>query len=149
MIGLRSAMFALAMSCLCLSPFAHASDAIGFVRVLKGEAYQSDHGKVVQLTPNMAVGQGTQITTHAGASVGIIFKDNTVIALGPDSVFSIQNYAYSPEQAAYAFGATLNKGTLAYSSGAIAERNPMGVTLKTPNGDVSVRGNQFAVKVDE
>jgi len=148
MINIHICVLALAVGSACVMPVAQAAETIGYVRILNGDAYEYDQGNQTQVTPNMPVKPGTEIKTGAGASVGTIFTDNTVIALGPDSVFSVRNYAYSPEKATYAFAATLDKGTLAYTAGAIAQGNPMGVTVGTPTGGISVRGNQFAVKVD-
>jgi hypothetical protein len=126
-----------------------AADTIGYIRVIKGDAYLTQNGKDTKAAMDSPVTQGSLIKTDVGASLGITFKDNTVMALGPATEISIDDYAYSPRQGSFKLDATLSKGTLAYLSGAIAKQNPDGVMLKTPTGKVGVRGSHFAIKVDE
>lgn len=150
MLNLRASVLALA----CFGLFMHglsadAADTIGYVRVIQGDAYVVQAGQETKAALDTPVTEGSLIRTGAGASLGITFKDNTVMALGPATEISVDNYLYSPRQGHFKLDATLNKGTLAYLSGAIAKQNPDGVMLKTPTGAIGVRGSHFAIKVDD
>ncbi|MDD5365291.1 MAG: FecR family protein [Gallionellaceae bacterium] len=150
MLNLRAPVFVLAsLGLFMLGDYAVAAEAIGYVRVLRGDAKLVQAGQETQAAMAAPVTQGSLIRTGPGASLGIIFKDNTVMALGPATEISIDNYLYSPSQGRFKLDATLSKGTLAYLSGAIAKQNPEGVLLKTPTGAIGVRGSHFAIKVDD
>ena len=128
---------------------AGAAETIGYVRVIQGDAYLVQAGQQSKAALDAPVTQGSLIRTGPGAALGITFKDNTVMALGPATELSVDDYLYSPRQGRFKLAATLNKGTLAYLSGAIAKQNPDGVRLKTPTGAIGVRGSHFAIKVDD
>ncbi|TCJ11798.1 hypothetical protein EZJ19_14165 [Parasulfuritortus cantonensis] len=125
-----------------------AADVAGYVRALHGDAYLTVDGQRSPAAADAPVSAGTRIETGSGASLGIVFKDNTVLSVGPGSALSLVDYAYAPSHGEFKLDATLEKGTLAYLAGAIAKQNPGGVMLKTPTGSVGVRGSHFAIKVD-
>ncbi|NTV97052.1 MAG: hypothetical protein HGA75_16835 [Thiobacillus sp.] len=126
-----------------------ADGTIGYVRVLKGDAYLTQNGQQAKATQDAALLRGSRIRTEAGASLGLVLLDNTVMALGPGSELSLDEFLYSPGQNRFVLDAALKRGTLSYLAGAIAQHNPGGVTVKTPTGSVGVRGSHFAIKVDD
>jgi hypothetical protein len=79
--------------------------------------------------------------------MGITLKDATVISLGPETEFSIDDYAYAPAKNKLKLGSRLTKGSLNYVSGVIAKLQPEAVKIKTPTGTIGVRGTKFVVKV--
>ena len=80
--------------------------------------------------------------------MGITLKDATVISLGPETEFAIDEYAYAPAKNKLKFGSRITKGSLNYVSGVIAKLKPEAVKVKTPTGTIGVRGTKFAVKVE-
>lgn len=133
-----------------LSTFALADDAVvGYVKTVKGEAYVVSAGKPVKAAVGTPVQAGSVLKTGAQASLGVTFKDNTVMSFGPDTVLTVDEYIYAPNQGSVKLGASLAKGTLAYLSGAIAKIKPDAVTVKTPTGTIGVRGTHFVVKVED
>ena len=80
--------------------------------------------------------------------MGITLKDATVISLGPETEFAIDEYVYAPAQNKLKLGSRITKGSLNYVSGVIAKLQPDAVTVTTPSGTIGVRGTQFAVKVE-
>lgn len=140
---------ALAPLLFCLALPAWAADPpIGFVKTVKGEATVVTQGKAVTAAPGTPIMTGSVLKTGANASLGVTFKDNTVMSFGPDTELTVDEYLYSPNKGRLRLGASLLKGTLAYLSGAIAKIKPDAVTVKTPTGTIGVRGTHFVVRVE-
>lgn len=127
------------------------SDAstIGYVKTVKGDAMVISGGNQVKAEVGTPVMNGSKLKTGTNASMGVTFKDNTVMSFGPNTELTVDEYVYSPNKGKLKLGATMAKGTLAYLSGAIAKIKPDAVTVKTPTGTIGVRGTHFVLKVDE
>ena len=123
--------------------------AIGYVKNVKGDAMVITGAQQVKAEVGTPVMAGSKLKTGAGSSMGVTFKDNTVMSFGPNTELTVDEYLYSPNKGKLKLGATMAKGTLAYLSGAIAKIKPDAVTVKTPTGTIGVRGTHFVVKVDE
>lgn len=121
---------------------------VGYIKTVTGEAYVIAGGQRVRAQPGTPVLAGSQVRTLPGASVGITCIDNTLLALGPDTTFTLDEYAYAPAQGKLGLLATLSRGTLNYVSGVIARLQPEAVRVKTPSGIIGVRGTEFAAKVE-
>ncbi|QHE86270.1 FecR family protein [Hydrogenophaga sp. BPS33] len=132
---------------------AHAQDPsaapVGYVKNVKGTATVTTDGKVVQAQPGTPLHQGSALKTEAQSSMGVMFKDNTVMSFGPSTELTVEDYLYEPAEGKLKLGARMGKGTLNYVSGVIAKLQPEAVNVKTPSGMIGVRGTQFLVKVEE
>jgi len=125
------------------------SDSVGFVKTVTGEAYVISDGTKVRAAIGTPVFQGSQIKTSAASSLGVTFKDETVMSFGPDTELTVDSYLYAPKQGKLKLGTKLAKGSLNYVSGTIAKLQPDAVSVQTPTGTIGVRGTQFVVKIDE
>lgn len=125
-----------------------ASAAVGYVKTVSGEAWVTTDGQRVKAVPGTGVQIGSQLKTLSQASLGVTFKDNTVMSFGPDTELTVDEYLYAPAQGQLKLGANLVKGSLNYVSGVIAKLKPEAVTVKTPTGIIGVRGTQFVAKVE-
>ncbi len=121
---------------------------IGYVKTVKGEAFVVNAGNPIKATVGTPIKAGNILRTSARASLGVTFKDNTVMSFGPDTELTVDEYVYAPNKGNLKLGASLAKGTLAYLSGAIAKIKPDAVSVKTPTGTIGVRGTHFVVKVE-
>ncbi len=141
----------LAASILALLPvLSQAQSApVGYVKKVVGEAWVATAGQRIKAQPGTAVLLGSRLQTSAGASMGITFKDSTLMSFGPDTELTVDEYLYAPAQDQLALSTRLIKGTLNYLSGVIAKLKPEAVTVKTPTGIIGVRGTQFVARVDE
>lgn len=147
--ALRGAV-ALALAVAAIGVYAQTPPAaVGYVKTVTGEAWVTTAGQSVRAEPGTAVLMGSQLKTQAQASLGITFKDNTVLSFGPDTVATVDEYLYAPAQGQLQLGASLLKGTLNYVSGVIAKLKPEAVQVKTPTGIIGVRGTQFVAKVED
>lgn len=142
-IALLSVLIAL------LSSTARAEDEVlGFVKIVTGEASVITAGTVLPAQPGTPVHRGNILKTGENASLGITFKDNTIISLGPDTEITIDEYLYAPAKGELKLFASLLHGTLHYISGVIAKLKPEAVQVKTPAGVIGVRGTRFLAKAE-
>jgi hypothetical protein len=137
--------------CLTVLPFSAVAqgEPVGYVKTVKGEAWVTTSGQRVKAAPGSAVLIGSQLKTAPAATLGVTFKDNTVMSFGPDTEMAVDEYLYSPAKNELKLGTRLSKGTLNYVSGVIAKLKPDAVSVKTPSGIIGVRGTQFVLYVEE
>lgn len=134
---------------LSLSMAAVADDApIGYVKNTTGEAYVITGGTRTPARAGTPVFEGSQLKTGAKSSLGVTFKDETVMSFGPDTELTVDQYLYAPSQGKLKLGTKLAKGSMNYVSGVIAKLQPDAVSVATPTGTIGVRGTQFLVKVE-
>lgn len=138
----------LSLAAWCSTGMAQNAEPVGYVKTLSGNATIVTGSAKVKAAVGASVYQGSQIQTAAGSSMGVTFKDNTIMSFGPDTNLTVDEYVYNPNQGQVKFGSKLTKGTLNYVSGAIAKISPESVAVKTPTGTIGVRGTQFVVKVE-
>jgi hypothetical protein len=122
--------------------------AIGYVKTVSGEASVASGKNQVAAQLGSPVFLGSRLRTGAKSSLGVTFKDNTMVAMGPDTELTVDEYLYAPDQGQLKLVASMLKGSLNYVSGLIAKLRPDAVSVKTPTGIIGVRGTQFVVKVD-
>lgn len=122
---------------------------IGYVKNVKGDALVINGSQQVKAEVGTPVVAGSKLKTGGNASMGVTFKDNTVMSFGPNTELTVDEYLYAPNSGKLKLGATMARGTLAYLSGAIAKIKPDAVSVKTPSGTIGVRGTHFVVKVED
>lgn len=125
------------------------AEPVGRVKTLQGSASIATQSQTVQAAVGTPVFQGSVIQTGKNSSLGLTFKDSTVLSLGADTRLTVDEYVYDPNQGQYKFDAKLGKGALNYISGAIAKSRPDAVSVKTPGAVIGVRGTNFVVKAEE
>jgi hypothetical protein len=144
-----AALSLLVIFSLFVAAAAFASDSsIGNVKTVSG--------KVSILRNNMpispAIGEkiflDDVLRTGPDSSIGVVFKDDTLISLGPDSSLVITKFLFSPSENKLSIVVNMFRGTLVYLSGIIAKLAPDAVRIETPVASIGVRGTKFAVKVE-
>jgi hypothetical protein len=136
------------VAALGLAGAATAAD-IGQVKVSKGAVeIQRGAAKIPA-----AVGTGLQaadvVVTGADGSAGITFTDNSLVSVGPNSVFAIDKYSFDSTTHAGEFEGNLKQGRLAAVSGKMVKQSPESMKIRTPSAIMGVRGTEFVVQVDE
>lgn len=124
-------------------------ETVGFVKTVTGESWVITAGQRAKAQVGTAVFLGSQLKTGKAATLGVTFRDNTVMSFGPDTELTVDEYLFAPAQGKLKLGARLDKGSLNYVSGVIAKLKPDAVSVRTPTGTIGVRGTQFLVNVDE
>lgn len=142
-IGL--AFLALALA----SPVQAQTEAVAYVKTVTGDAWVNTAGQSVKAQIGTPVMSGSLLKTAPAASLGVTFKDNTMMSFGPDTELTVDEYLYAPAKDELKLSVRMTKGTLDYLSGVIAKLKPDAVTIKTLAGIIGVRGTQFVVSVLE
>lgn len=122
---------------------------IGYVKNVSGEATVVTAGETHKAVVGTAVHVGSLLKTGPQSSLGVTFKDETVMSFGPNTELTVDEYLYEPGRGKLRMNSKLAKGSLNYVSGVIAKLQPDAVTVKTPSGLIGVRGTQFLLKVEE
>lgn len=123
--------------------------AIGHVKSVSGEASITTAGNKIKAEVGSPIHRGSVLQTGKKSGMGVTFKDETVMSFGADTVFTVDEYLYSPVQGNLKFSSKLARGSLNYVSGVIEKLKPDAVTVTTPSGIIGVRGTQFLLKVEE
>lgn len=125
------------------------ADAIGQVKVANGAVHVERDGKRTPAAVGMAVQVADVLVTGADGSAGVTFADNSLVSVGPNSVFAIEKYRFDTTTHAGEFTGSLRKGKLAAVSGKMVKQAPESMKIRTPSSVMAVRGTEFVVQVDE
>jgi hypothetical protein len=124
-----------------------AGDA-GEIKTTSGSVYLERDGKRLPARVGMPVRESDTVVTGADGAAGITFTDNSLLSVGPNSVLTIDKYAFDATTHAGRFDSSLRKGTLAVVSGKIVKQTPEAMRVRTPSSIMGVRGTEFVVRVD-
>jgi hypothetical protein len=141
----RSLIVAAALS---IASHAQAADPIGQIKTATGAVTIERSGQAKPAAIGDRVYETDTIVTADG-TVGITFADNSMMALGPQSRLSLDQFAFNPTTHDGRFNASLAKGTLTVKSGQIVKQTPEAMRIKTPAALLGVRGTEFAVRADD
>lgn len=107
------------------------------------------HGQVTwEAAVGGAVHEGDTLRTYWNGSMGVTFKDNTRISLGPSCRVTIPKFEFSPAEQRYGFVVRLIAGSMEYLSGLTAKLSPGSMRIETPTATVGVRGTRFLVRAE-
>lgn len=135
------------LAALALGPAAAAD--VGLVKVARGSVQLERAGVRSALVVGTALQPADVIVTGGDGAAGITFNDNSLVSVGPDSVFAIDRYAFDSTTNAGDFEGNLRKGRLAAVSGKMVKQAPESMRIRTPSALMGVRGTEFVVEVEE
>ncbi len=121
---------------------------IATVKLLQGDVRASLEGKTQALSVGDALSGTMVVQTTSGSSTTIVFKDNSVLVLGENSIVNLKKYIFEPTKKSYNFELFLQKGSAVFESGDIGKLSPESFVFETPQGTVAIRGTKFVVKVE-
>ncbi len=138
-------------ACVCVIVAAPASGqqqvAAGHVKVASGEAVIMRAGDTVPVKTGIAVYQADVLRTGKDGRVGIIFRDDTQVSIGPQSEVRLDSFRYAPAEGQLSLALNFIRGVAVYVSGRIARLAPDAVRLETPASIIGVRGTTLALRV--
>lgn len=88
------------------------------------------------------------LETGADGSIGVVFRDESRISIGPDTQLVVDEFVFAPEAEQFSFVTRMTKGTLLFVSGLISKLSPGSTEVQTPTGILGVRGTRFLVKLE-
>lgn len=143
------------MSMICVFFFTYATIAAasdgpaGSVKTVNGMASIVRQDKVIPSKSGEKIFEKDILRTGADGSMGVIFKDDTLLSLGPNSELVVDEFLFSPAEGKLSFIVRMLKGTAAYLSGIISKLSPESVRFDTPIASLGIRGTKVLVKVDD
>lgn len=139
------------LACMLLAialPALASQPVVGVVKNLEGTAFIQRDGKDLPASVDMRVHRQDTLKTGPKGSMGVTFKDETRLSLGPGSELKVDEFLFVPTENKLSLVTKMVKGTAAYVSGKIAKASPESVRFETPLSIIGIRGTYFLVKVD-
>lgn len=130
------------------APAGAADTAIGFVKLVSGTATALRGGERVPLVLGAPVQADDEFETGPNGTLGVTFRDNTRISLGPNTRVNVNKFVFAPAEQQYGLGLRLILGTLQYISGLTGKLSPENVSISTPNFVVAVRGTRLLIRAE-
>ncbi len=127
---------------------ADSSPTIGTLQKVNGTATVLRQDQILPAQAGMEIQAHDTLRTGSDGSVGMVFKDDTLLSLGPDSSLVVDDFVFAPRQGKFSIVLRMMKGTAVYLSGLIAKLSPDSVRFLTPSASIGIRGTKFAVKVE-
>jgi hypothetical protein len=124
-------------------------EAIGVVKNVKGAALIKRGKESLPINPGDKLLQGDTIVTAEGAALGIIFRDDGVLSMGPNTHLVVEEYEFIPAEKKLGMISRIFKGSAVYLSGVIAKLRKDSILFKTPTAVCGIRGTQIAIQVGE
>ncbi|NNF83992.1 MAG: hypothetical protein HKM29_02425 [Deltaproteobacteria bacterium] len=146
---LFAAIFLATISVLAQGIPVFAEETIGVVRNAEGVVTVTRGEEILPATPGTNLLAGDILATGPDGTLGVIFRDNSTLSLGPESRLSIDEFLFSPAEGKLGLLARISRGTMAYLSGLIGKLAPESARFETPTASIGIRGTYFAVRVEE
>ena len=138
--------FFIMFGCTLSSQAAPAS--VGIVRSVSVDAHILRKGTPIVAKTNMTIMNGDVVKTGPTGSIGLIFDDDTLVSMGPNSEFAVEDFLFNPSEKKLSFVVRMLQGTFSYLSGQISKLVPGAVRLETPDATIGMRGTHVLVKVE-
>ncbi len=125
-----------------------AESPVGSVKTIQDKASILRSGNPIPAQIGAMVYTGDILQTDQTGSLGVIFRDDALVSLGPNSQVKIDDFLFQPDQGKFSFLTRLIQGTAAFVSGQIAKLAPESMRVQTPIATIGVRGTHFAVQAE-
>lgn len=124
------------------------ANTVGTITALSGSASILRDGKSIEATLGAKLEQKDSIKTSDATKIQIIFIDETIISIGKNSNFSIDEFLFEESEAPSAkFG--LLSGAMRTITGKIADVAPDKFSVKTKTATIGIRGTNFSIFTGE
>lgn len=134
------------ISILLVVSFLFAKD-IAIVKKMTGDVSAKRVDQTISLAIGQKIQEGDLIVTKNNSDIGLIFEDGTIVALGENSILSVNKYLFKPATNEFLVDMDMKKGLASFESGKIGKLSPQSVKFRVPEGTVGIRGTKFYVEV--
>jgi hypothetical protein len=142
---LLSAMFVLLFM---VRPLLANEEPVGSVVALRGDVTAvNPAGARRSLAVKSKIYLADTINTGRRGRVQMMFDDNTLISLGPNTEMQIAEYRWNPDKKTGAMKTRVSQGVFRIMGGAITQAAPLNFNTETPAGTIGIRGSMYAGKV--
>ena len=128
--------------------FAEPSPTIATVQKVSGMATVVRQGRTIPGKIGLEIYQGDTLRTGRDGSIGVVFNDDTLLSLGPESILVIDEFVFAPRQGKFTIAIRMLKGTVAYFSGLISKLAPESAHIETPTSSIGIRGTKFVARIE-
>lgn len=135
--------------CVCPCSLNALETHVGSIKTVKGNASIIRSSKPVAVMLGTRVYRNDTLKTGANGSLAMVFRDDTLLSIGPDSEIVVNEFLYSPAEGKLSLITRMLKGTAAYVSGIIGKLAPESIRFETPVATIGLRGTRFAVRIEE
>jgi hypothetical protein len=116
------------------------ADKVGVAAAVNPDAFSSlSQVPNKQLKIGKSIFYDERINTSASGLVQVLLVDGSTFTVGPNSDLVIDRFVYDPKKKTGEMVATFSKGTMRFIGGKLS-KNAGGVTVKTPQGVLAIRG---------
>ncbi len=120
-----------------------AGERVGVAAAVTPQATSKPQGGSTKtLKIGKSVFYNERITTSESGVVQVLLVDGSTFTVGPQSDLVIDKFVYDPRKGSGELAATLSKGALRFVGGKLSKQAP-GVKVRTPAGELTVRGGIF------
>lgn len=120
----------------------------GRIKLVSGQAFVVRQNAATPAQVGEHVFVADALRTGSQGRVAITLRDDTRIAIGPDSEVSLSSFDFAPSEGRFALTLRVARGLLAYVSGRIATLSPDSARLETPSALVGIRGTRLVIQVE-
>jgi len=120
--------------------------AVGEITVVKGDAYIQRDVELIKAHKKMPLLQADIAKTKSGR-LQMLFIDNTVISIGKNSLFKIQEYFYEEQNKKTVAVFELKSGYAKAITGKIGKSGPHAFIMKTPSSIIKPHGTVWSVDI--
>ena len=128
--------------------FADPSSTVATVQKVSGMATVVKQGRTISAKIGLEIYQNDTLRTGRDGSIGVVFNDDTLLSLGPESILVIDEFVFAPRQGKFSIAIRMLKGTVAYFSGLISKLAPESAHIETPTSSIGIRGTKFVARVE-
>lgn len=132
-----------------IPPGAEAAQSAGTIKILTGEATVTRDATVLPAAVGQRIFPGDRIATANAGYLGVVFRDDTRITLGPNGEFLVREFDFDASSYAGSFVASFLKGTVRVVTGIIAKHTPDRVKFDTATATIGIRGTDFIVDLGD
>ncbi len=126
-----------------------AEDFIGSVTTLTGKGFVVRAGKLKPIDVGGHIMVDDTLVTVKNSTMGVIFRDDTQLSLGPETEIKIDKFVFDPMHDNMDFLAKMRTGTAAFLTGKLAQLAPEKMVVQTPLSTIGIRGTRFLVKINQ
>jgi hypothetical protein len=121
---------------------------IATVQKVSGMATVVRQGRTMPVKNGLEIYQNDMLRTGSDGSLGVVFRDDTLLSMGRESILVIDEFVFAPREGKFSIVIRMLKGTVAYLSGLISKLAPEAAHFKTPTASIGIRGTKFVASVE-
>ena len=120
---------------------------IGQVVALKGDVKVERESKIQELLLKDKILKNDQISTLNNSRTQLLLNDETIITIGENSIFKVDEYLFNEEKDSSLKMNFLN-GTFKVITGKIGKLNPDSFKLQTKTASIGIRGTEILLQLE-